>query len=175
MQRSWAWVFSCLCLLAASCSLQPAAKEAARSHLDLYDLSGALHRLSDYRGKVVIAQFWSSWCVMCKTSFPSLLQLQKEIGADRLAVVSVGIDDSKEELKKAAERIGVPFPVLLDSAGTARKFYKVSTVPTGIVFDPRGLQVAVPDPDNGESVMQVVGPRWWYKDSMIAAITRMLG
>jgi peroxiredoxin len=79
-------------------------------------------RLSDYRGKAVLLNFWATWCVPCKIEMPWFVELQNEYGSQGLQVVGVAMDDaSPEEIAKFAKEMGVNYPIAVgqESVGDA--------------------------------------------------------
>ncbi|HEU5056199.1 MAG TPA: TlpA disulfide reductase family protein [Kofleriaceae bacterium] len=82
----------------------------------LRDLSGRTVRLSDHRGKVVLVNFWATWCVPCRVELPHLERLYKQYAGQGLVVLGVSIDgpESTAEVDPHARRYGLTFPVLLD-------------------------------------------------------------
>ena len=79
-------------------------------------------RLSDYRGKAVLLNFWATWCVPCKIEMPWFVELQNEYGARGLQVVGVAMDDaSPEDIAKFAKDMGVNYPIAVgkESVGDA--------------------------------------------------------
>lgn len=82
----------------------------------LRDLSGRTVRLSDHRGKVVLVNFWATWCVPCRVELPHLERLHRQYAAQGLVVLGVSIDgpDSAAEVDPQARRYGLTFPVLMD-------------------------------------------------------------
>ncbi len=90
---------------------------------ELKDVStGKSVKLSDYKGKAVLLNFWATWCPPCKVEIPWFVELQKQYGPDGLAVVSVAMDDaSEQDISKFAQEMGINYPVLhgTDEVGTA--------------------------------------------------------
>src|SRR5690242_16222960 len=80
----------------------------------LKDLDGKKVKLSDYRGKAVLLNFWATWCPPCKVEMPWFVDLQKQYGNDGLVVLGVAMDDSEPgTIAKFANEMGVNYPVLL--------------------------------------------------------------
>lgn len=104
------------------------------------DLLGQPLSLSDFRGKVVVLNFWGSWCGPCIFELPELKRLADEFG-DRLAVVGV-MSDSADEARKAIEKHDVRFPNFIDGAtrdGGIVKLWNVDSWPTTYVLDEEGV------------------------------------
>lgn len=79
--------------------------------LQLNDVDGNPHRLDEWRGKVVLLNFWASWCPSCQSEIPDLVRYQEAHGAQGFQIVSVGIDEARK-LKNAARTLEINYPVL---------------------------------------------------------------
>lgn len=103
----------------------------------LKDLSGADKGLRDYKGKVVVLNFWASWCEPCKREFPALNRLHSSLKDKGLVVLAVSEDSLKRALP-FAERHGAAFPVLIDQYGAVMRLYGVKLIPVSVVIDRQG-------------------------------------
>jgi parvulin-like peptidyl-prolyl isomerase/thiol-disulfide isomerase/thioredoxin len=79
-------------------------------------LDGGSHRLSDWRGKVVVVHFWASWCAPCLREIPGLLRLQERFGERGLQVVGIGVDD-EHKLENVRRSLGISYPVMIVALG----------------------------------------------------------
>ncbi|MBI5074031.1 MAG: TlpA family protein disulfide reductase [Nitrospirae bacterium] len=106
----------------------------------LSDLQGMKHTLSDYTGKVVLINFWASWCGECITEMPSLNTVHTQFSDRGLAVLGVTVDRITEDARAAAKKARIAFPILVDARGEVfiRK-YAVIGLPTTIVLDRKGV------------------------------------
>jgi len=96
----------------------------------LESLDGKSIKLSDFRGKAVLLNFWATWCGPCKIETPWLVQLQSEYGSQGLQVVGVAMDDSgKDEIAKFAKEMGVNYPVLLGKEAVGDEYGGVPALP----------------------------------------------
>jgi thiol-disulfide isomerase/thioredoxin len=98
--------------------------------------------LEGLRGKVVLLDFWATWCGPCKQQMPALQQLHEALPPDRFALLSINIDQLPPEPRRKAiaatvRARGVTYPVLLDD-GRAQAAYGVERIPTAFLIDPRG-------------------------------------
>jgi peroxiredoxin len=106
------------------------AKGQAAPDFELKDLAGKKIRLSDYRGKVVLLNFWATWCPPCKEEMPWFVDLQQRYGAQGLQVIGVAMDDSGEKaIASFAHELGVNYPVLLGKESVAHAYGDVQFLP----------------------------------------------
>ncbi len=107
----------------------------------LKNRAGNLVNLEDNRGKVVLLNFWASWCIPCKEEMP-LLQTAYEKYRDKGLVV-LGINmtdlDDRQAIGKFIQETGVTFPILLDESGSVSSDYRVISIPTSFFIDPTGI------------------------------------
>jgi thiol-disulfide isomerase/thioredoxin len=96
----------------------------------LESLDGKNMRLSDFRGKAVLLNFWATWCGPCKIEMPWFVDFQKEYGSQGLQIVGVAMDDSsKEDIAKFAKDMGVNYPVLLGKEAVGDEYGGVPALP----------------------------------------------
>ena len=106
---------------------------------ELTDLSGKKVRLSDFAGKVVILDFWATWCPPCRDEVPDFVRLQSKYGQQGLVVVGLSLDEEGATVVRPfAEKHDVNYPMLLANAETARQFGGVVGIPTTFVLDRKG-------------------------------------
>jgi len=115
----------------------PTAPEPARD-FELRDPEGRAVRLSDYRGKTVLLDFWATWCEPCKQSIPRYIAMQDRLRGKGFAVI--GVDESEEpELVAAyARKLGINYPVALDRDATLFHSYRGVALPAAFLIDPQG-------------------------------------
>ena len=89
-----------------------AAGKPARLDFKLKDMNGVDVRLDSFKGKVILINFWATWCGPCKAEIPSLVELQQEY-ADDLVVLGFSVDDPAEKMKPYAEEYKVNYPLLV--------------------------------------------------------------
>ncbi len=110
---------------------------------DLKSLDGKKVKLSDFRGKAVLLNFWATWCGPCKIEMPWFVELQKQYGPDGLQIVGVAMDDSSDEdIAKFTKEMGVNYPVLLGTEAVGESYGGVSVLPTTFFVDRDGKVVA---------------------------------
>jgi thiol-disulfide isomerase/thioredoxin len=102
------------------------------------DLKGAPKSLADYRGKVVLLNFWASWCPPCLREMPSMERLRVKMAGRPLAVVALDSAETREEVDAYLSRMKLGFPILLDPEGSNTKLWKVFALPTTFLLDAEG-------------------------------------
>ncbi len=94
--------------------------------------------LGEYSGKVVVIDFWATWCVPCKQSFPAYQRLAEKFGS-KLAVIGISVDDDPGGIPKFAKETGAKFPLAWDDDQITSKTYQPPTMPTSFVVDQTGI------------------------------------
>jgi len=106
---------------------------------ELVTLDGQKVKLSDFRGKAVILNFWATWCAPCKIEMPWFVDLQKHYGSDGLAVLGVAMDDSDpQKIAQFASEMGVNYPVLLGTNNVSEAYGDVEYLPTTFYINRQG-------------------------------------
>jgi peroxiredoxin len=133
------------------------------SDVELSDLAGRPGRLHDYRGRVVLLNFWATWCAPCREEMPALQTLAQELGPQGLAVVGVNAREPREAVEAFVRAHGLSFPMLLDDDGHAGRAYQVFALPATFVVDRRGTVVGT-----------VLGSRDWVGPDARAYLRQLL-
>ena len=102
----------------------------------------AIIDLDDYLGKVVVVDFWASWCVPCRRSFPWLDEMQSKYGEHGLVVIGVNMDADPAEAESFLKAFPVHFRIVRDAEGTLARRYDVTAMPSSYVIDRSGGIVA---------------------------------
>jgi thiol-disulfide isomerase/thioredoxin len=98
---------------AADAAICPANAKSANLNHTLNDLNGKPVSLAQFKGKVIILDFWATWCPPCKAEIPGFVELQKAYGGQGLAVIGVSVDDPPDKLKPFADEYKMNYPVLV--------------------------------------------------------------
>lgn len=99
---------------------------------------GAVVRMADAKGKVVLVDFWASWCPPCKESFPALDVIQRDYRARGVAVIAVNVDERQKDADAFLAAHPHQLLVVFDPHGESPKAFKVRGMPTSFVIDRRG-------------------------------------
>ena len=139
-------------LLFAACSKEgsaPADKSLA-ADFTLRDLDGKLHKLSDYRGKVVFLNFWATWCPPCRAEIPSMERLNEVLSSKDFVMLAINTDEEVKDLEAFVKETPHNFTVLSDADGKIQKLYQVFKFPETFIIDRQG-----------RIVEHIVGARDW--------------
>jgi len=104
----------------------------------LKSASGENLRLSEYRGDVVMINFWATWCGPCRQEMPLLDELYGRYQRVGFKLLGINIDDDSRRAMKMVQELGVTFPVLFDENKEVSKLYKVDAMPVTILVDREG-------------------------------------
>jgi len=114
-------------------------KDGVAPDFTLQSLDGKTVRLSDFRGKAVLLNFWATWCSPCKIEMPWFVELQKQYGPEGLQVVGVAMDDaSTKEIADFAKEMGVNYPVLIGKESVGDAYGGVQFLPENFYIDRNG-------------------------------------
>jgi cytochrome c biogenesis protein CcmG, thiol:disulfide interchange protein DsbE len=106
----------------------------ATPELALADLAGKEHRLADYRGRVVLVNFWATWCEPCREEMPSIDNLRTSLKGKAFEVLAVNMAEPLSRIEKFAATVPVGFPLLRDRDGTTAKSWKAKLLPASFLI-----------------------------------------
>ena len=99
---------------------------------------GTTIRLSDYKGKVVILDFWATWCGPCRRGIPDLIEIQKEFGKD-VVVIGISLDEgTKKDVVPFMKTIGINYPIAYGTPEVTEQYGGVDGIPTSFVINKNG-------------------------------------
>jgi thiol-disulfide isomerase/thioredoxin len=127
------------------------------------DLAGTPRTLADYRGKVVLLNFWASWCPPCVREMPSLERLRTKMAGRPLVIVALDSAEQREDVDAFLGRMKLGFPILLDPDGVNTRRWKVFALPTSFLLDAEGRVRYV-----------LTGPTEWDEGEALAVIESLL-
>ena len=158
-----------LWLLLASATVAGGAQElqpwtgGAAPALSLRDLDGRLHRLEDYRGKVVLVNFWATWCEPCRDEMPSIRKLRASLAGQPFEVLAVNLAEPETRIRGFMQRVPMDFPVLLDRDTGIAKAWGARILPASFVVGP-----------DGNIRLSYLGGLDWSRESVRRAIVELL-
>jgi len=137
-----AGVSAALAQPAGRAALQPVVERKPAPNFTLQDASGKTVRVEDYRGKVVLLDFWATWCTGCKKEIPWFSEFEKTYGAKGFAVVGVSMDEEGwKVLKPFLAEHHVPYRMLLGDDATSKR-YGIENLPDTFLIDRQGKVAA---------------------------------
>ncbi len=105
------------------------------------DLTGKALTLRDYRGKLVLLNFWATWCEPCLTEIPEFVAWQRRYKSRGLQIVGVSMDDATSPVKRVYEKFHINYPVVMGDADLGEQFGGVLGLPLSYLIDPDGRVV----------------------------------
>lgn len=105
----------------------------------LKDLEGKAVSLADYKGKLVVIDFWATWCGPCRMEIPGYIELQKKYGKDGLVIIGVSLDQKgPAHVKKFVEKNGINYPVVMSTDALITTYGDFTSIPTTFLVDRSG-------------------------------------
>ncbi len=163
--KSWmGWVAAGLLFgtQALAAGLETRASQPAPA-LQAVDLQGRAKTLADYRGKVVLLNFWATWCPPCRREMPSMERLRRKMAGQPLEIVALDSAESRDDVQTYLAQLDLGFPVLLDVDGQNTRRWKVYALPTTFLLDAEGRIRYV-----------LKGPTEWDEAEALQAIKTLL-
>jgi peroxiredoxin len=147
----------------AAPALAPAGGDPAPA-LVLRDTQGAAHDLARYRGKVVLINFWATWCEPCRHEMPSMQRLRDKLSGRPFVVLAVNVDEPDARVRRFLEETRLDLPVVLDVNRTVTRAWNVRVMPTSFIVDTAG-----------RLRYRVVGDIDWTADTVLGTLSQLLG
>ena len=120
-------------------------------------------RLSDYRGQVVLVNFWATWCKPCEEEMPAMERLYRRLGPHGFEMLAVSVDEDMDAVRGFREKMSITFPLLLDPSQETAQAYQTMGFPESLLVDPEG-----------NIVERYVGPREWDHPAYVERIEALL-
>jgi peroxiredoxin len=111
---------------------------ATTPSLALNDLAGRRRSLADYRGSVVLLNFWATWCHPCREEMASMRALQQRLAGRRFAILLVNYGEARARVSEFVQRQSLPFVILLDPNRDAPRAWRVRVLPSSFLIDADG-------------------------------------
>ena len=147
-------------VLAEVQALQPLTTPRPAPAFEFVDIQGTTHRLQDYADRVVVVNFWATWCPPCIRELPALERLQQHLADVGGVVLTVNFGEDAEDIAVFLQRvIALELPVLLDPAMTAASPWRLRGIPTSYIINPQG-----------QIVFTVLGDQPWDAPVMVEQI-----
>jgi peroxiredoxin len=124
-----------VCASIASSAVAPA---TAAPDFTLRAMNGPNLRLQEQRGQVVMVNFWATWCGPCRQEMPHLNRLYEKYRASGFLLLGVNVDEDPRHAAEVATKLGVKFPVLLDTDKKVSRLYQLATMPSTVLIDRNG-------------------------------------
>jgi peroxiredoxin len=105
---------------------------------DLRDIQGGRKGLTDFKGKVILLNFWATWCPDCREEMPSLEKLWGKNKSKGVVIIAVAVGSRSKEVESFARKLRLTFPILLDADGTVRRDYEVTALPMTYIIGKDG-------------------------------------
>ena len=130
---------------------------------DLKTLDGKSVQLADMKGKVVVMNFWATWCGPCKEEMPAFERLRQKLDPEHFAVLTITTDLQRDGIKHFLANLNVQLPVLFDEDQDVSHAYLVRALPTTVLIDRQGTLVG-----------RAVGPRDWDAPQTVQVLQGMM-
>ena len=153
----------CCCATLAGAQQLRAWTGAATPALSLADLAGRAHALEGYRGKVVLVNFWATWCEPCRAEMPSIGRLRAALAGQPFEVLAVNVGEPESRIQRFREQVPMDFPVLLDRDGAAAKAWRARVLPVSFLVGA-----------DGRVRYFVIGEYDWTQDAVRKAIFALM-
>jgi peroxiredoxin len=125
----------------------------------LQDTNGETHRLSDYRGRPVIINFWTTWCPPCREEIPSMNRAWHMLEGDDVVMLAINTGEDEDTIFVFSADYPADFPMLLDQAGEVIRQYPVKGLPTTYIVAP-----------DGTIAYRAIGGREWDDEALLDVI-----
>ncbi len=137
-------------------SLMPLSDSPAAPDFLLRDMDEGIHKLSDYKGKPVIVNFWATWCPPCRAELPSMNRAWKKVKDEGIQMIAINVGDDEDTIFAFSGDYPIDFTVLLDETGEEINNWPIKGLPTTFVIDPQG-----------RIAYKAVGGREWDNDKLL--------
>lgn len=129
----------------------------------LQNMSGDDKSLSDYNDKLILVNFWASWCGSCNEEAPSLESLYKKLQSKGIMVVAISIDRHRKEVMSFVKKYSITFPVLIDRDEHVANAYGITGVPETFILTP-----------DHKLIKHIIGPINWTSESVISYLHTLI-
>ncbi len=125
----------------------------------LPDTEDRIHNLADYQGRVLILNFWATWCIPCRKELPSLKKAWSRLHKEGIQLLGVATRDQREVITEFKHRHGLEFPLPMDQDGSVASNWAVMAVPTAYVIG-----------TDGRIAIRIIGGSYWESSELLDSI-----
>ncbi len=129
---------------------------------NLEDQDGNFLKISDYKGKVVIVNFWATWCPPCRKEMPSMQRAWEILQKEDIVMLAINVGEDSDQIFSFTAEYPVEFPLIMDKDSSVVNQWKVRGLPTTYIVNPAG-----------KIVYQAIGDREWDSDEIMNQIRRL--
>lgn len=119
--------------------------------------------IADHRGRVVLINFWATWCKPCEDEMPAMQRLYRALQPHGFELLAVSVDKDAPEVASFRDRMGLDFPILLDPDEEISRLYQTAGYPESLLVDREGIVIE-----------RYVGPREWDREAYVERIRELL-
>ncbi len=148
--------------LAAKQSLTPVAGKPPAPAFSLKDMDGETHRLSDFRGKAVIVNFWATWCPPCRAELPSMNRAWTNLKNDDVVMIAINVGEDEDTIFSFMGDYPIDFLTLMDQDSRVIGNWPVKGLPTTFVVDPQG-----------QLIYRAIGSREWDDPNLLEMVRQL--
>jgi peroxiredoxin len=129
----------------------------------LADIDGNQYRLSDYRGQVVIVNFWATWCPPCRAEMPSMQRAWQQLEKEGILMLGINVGEDEDTIFQFTANYPVEFPLLMDQDSRVINQWPVRGLPTTFVMSPEG-----------KITYRAIGGREWDDPDLLAMVRALM-
>jgi len=129
---------------------------------NLEDQDGNFMKMSDFKGKVVIINFWATWCPPCRKEMPSMQRAWEKLKQEGIVMLAINVGEDSDQIFAFTAEYPVEFPLLMDRDSSVVRQWNVRGLPTTYIVNPAG-----------KIVYQAIGDREWDSDEIMNQIRRL--
>ncbi len=119
-------------------NLKPYTGKVTTPPLKLMDLQGNMHDLNDYKGQIVLLQFWATYCPPCRKEMPSMNRMIEKMEGTAFKILAVDMGESKAEVRLFIDEVKPEFTILMDESGKSIADWQVFAAPSNFIIGPEG-------------------------------------
>ena len=143
--------------------VQPSAENTTVPSFVLKDLKGNDEQLQSFKDKLILVNFWASWCGPCNEEAPSMEEMYQKLHSEGLIIVGISIDHHVGQVEKFVKQYSVTFPVLLDTDESVASSYGITGVPETFILN-----------SHYKLIRHVIGPLDWTSPDVISYLSSLI-